>query len=473
MIRRVLNLFPVVTLVAASLSVSSNVLANIYNGAPPEFKYRSAPVVPVSFHSVDISYTFDARARVATARAVVVFDSDRNGQPMLDLVPNPTRMVLNDKQLATNSLVLTSDPTRVTQFRVLTEQVEAGSRNTLELDYQLRASDVTFLDGRVRSGFFMSDLAEGGRRFFEQFGPANFEFDQVSYRFDVRVINTTIAHEIFANGELEELSPNHWRIEFPDYFTTSSLYFHLTDARRFFVHRFTYQGVEASIPVTIYASTSALRNEGTRRTRLVMAELEQTYGAYLHDQILVYVTSGGGGMEYGGATMTSLGALGHEFTHFWFARGVMPANGNAGWIDEAIASWRDNGYPRATHLPNRAPVNLASFSDYRRHTPRAAYTLGARLMSELDFMFRDLGGLRPILRQMYSESQAKTITTADFQVFLESHTGRDLGQIFARYVYGRNTPAAPANKHGLVIQPKEMFSAHPRPYTDAELKEFR
>jgi hypothetical protein len=63
-------------------------------------------------------------------------------------------------------------------------------------------------------------------------------------------------------------------------------------------------------------------------------------------------------MEYCGATMTDPGALGHELTHSWFARGVMPANGNTGWIDEAVASWRDDGYPRASRAPNRSAVNL-------------------------------------------------------------------------------------------------------------------
>ena len=84
-----------------------------------------------------------------------------------------------------------------------------------------------------------------------------------------------------------------------------------------------------------------------------MRELEQTYGPYPHEALLIYCTGNiSGGMEYAGATMTSLEALGHEITHSWFARGVMPANGNAGWIDEAIARWRDRGYPRAPPRPS-------------------------------------------------------------------------------------------------------------------------
>lgn len=140
--------------------------------------------------------------------------------------------------------------------------------------------------------------------------------------------------------------------------------------------------------------------------------------------------------------MTSLGALGHEIAHSWFARGVMPANGNAGWIDEAIASWRDQGYPTAAALPARPPVNLAGFSPYRRHTPIEAYAEGALLLSELDRLFAP-GGLRPLLARLFAERKRRSITTPFFQSFLERQTGATLGPIFNRYVYGKGEGVGP------------------------------
>ena len=75
----------------------------------------------------------------------------------------------------------------------------------------------------------------------------------------------------------------------------------------------------------------------------------------------IYI-AGRGGMEHCGATITSMSALAHEITHSWFARGVMPANGNAGWIDEGTARWRDRGYPTAKGFSVRQPVNLSNYS---------------------------------------------------------------------------------------------------------------
>ncbi len=174
-------------------------------------------------------------------------------------------------------------------------------------------------------------------------------------------------------------------------------------------------------------------------------------------------------MEHCGATMTSLSALGHELTHSWFARGVMPTDGNSGWIDEAIASWRDDGYPRASAAPNRSPVNMGNFSVYRRHTSMDAYTLGARLISELDYLFRDQGGMKAVLKEMYGQAKRTTITNAYFQSFMESETGMNLQAVFDRYVFGRSV-------NGSVVGEGAQYfgqSHHPRPYTKAELELYR
>jgi hypothetical protein len=144
--------------------------------------------------------------------------------------------------------------------------------------------------------------------------------------------------------------------------------------------------------------------------RNVMQELEQTFGAYPHETLLVYCTgASSGGMEYAGAAMTSQAALGHEITHSWFARGVMPANGSAGWIDEAIARWRDLGYPRANVIAPRPLVHLAGFSPYR-------------------------------------------------QEFLEQETGIPLTAMFDRHVYGKDEDED-GDFHESLPSPVELFES--------------
>ena len=193
-------------------------------------------------------------------------------------------------------------------------------------------------------------------------------------------------------------------------------------------------------------------------------------------------------MEYCGATMTTLNALPHEITHSWFGRGIMPANGNSGWIDEAIASWRDNHYPRASGPPDRSPVQLSGFSPYRRHTAQfpSPYYWGSLLLSELDYLFRNNGGLRPILKDLFLEKKRCLITTPYFQGFLEQKTGLNLNSIFSRYVYGRSGEDISLAERDIVESmeepvpiietlkkswDKQTIQLAPRPFTIGELKE--
>lgn len=454
------------------LATQGSALAGDLAGAPPSFGYRNQTVVPIDIDTVHVEYVFDVATSTASARAVVNFAVEAGGLPMLDMVPEPSSITLDGETIAAADFPVIDDPHSVTRMRIVKRTLAANSRHELEVSYLLSASDVTFSSGKVRTGFFMSDLTAGGREFMEQFAPSNFEFDQIHFSFDVRVENATADHEVFTNGAMNEVARHHWTIDFPSYFTTSSPYFHLADKGRFQVERFTYQGVAGEIPVTVYAESASNARSGATNTRSVMAELERDYGAFAHDRIVVYVTPDGGGMEHCGATMTSLWALEHELTHSWFARGVMPSGGNAGWIDEAVASWRDNGYPRARSAPNRSPVNLGGFSAYRRHTTRDAYTLGATLISEFDFMFAGSGGMKAALRQLFTERKRSTISVPFLQTFLEGFSGQTLGAVFNRYVYGQTSATdgklQVAGETGL-----PMPSKHPRPYTKEELARYR
>jgi hypothetical protein len=440
--------------------------------APPAFGYRNAMVVPVDFETMHIDYSFNTQTSTATARAELVFSmGEVGGFPLMDLVPNPTSVTLDGAAVDPADFPVIDDPHVVTKFRVLRKNLDPSTTHTLQVEYSLSSSDVTFTSGRVRVGFFMSDLATGGREFFEQYGPANYEFDNLKATMSFSVTGTSVEHEIFTNGDITGQSLNSWRVEFPEYFNTSAFYFHLSEKGRFDVSRYTFAGNAREIPVTVYSTTSSLTASAVTRSRQVLAELEGTYGAFAHDKVVIYVTPDGGGMEHCGATMTSLSALGHELTHSYFARGVMPANGNAGWIDEAIASWRDNGYPRASSAPNRSAVNLGGFSSYRRHTTRDAYTLGAKLISEFDRMFSGQGGMKAVLKDLFAEAKHTTITVHDFKAFLERTTGQNLQSVFDRYVFGKTTKGQIGEQ--TVADNFGFVNYHPRPYTKEELAIYR
>ena len=465
--------FSFIAFILSILLFSLPAFANDFGNAPPNFTWEGNQIVPMDMHTVDLSIIFDTNLETAKATAVVRFETKQTGYPMFDMVPEPTLSFLDNTALVSSEFVTINGPQGSTRFRVLKQNIAPGTTHTMTIEYELRPRDLTFDNGTIRSGFFMNDLATTGREFFEQYGPANFEFDAVKYTFNISVVGTDKEHEVFTNGAASKLGTNEWHIEFADYFTTSSLYFHIANRGHFKTKTYTFEGIEKSFPVTIYSKSSSLVADGVTASRGVLAELEETYGAFAHDRVVTFITIGGGGMEHCGATMTSLWALEHEFTHFWFARGVMPANGNSGWVDEAIASWRDDEYPRAFGAPNRSPVNMSQFSPYRRHTSRLAYTKGAQLISELDYMFADIGGMKPILRNFYNQEKRHTFSFQFFRNFLESASGTNLTDIFNRYVLGNNSLVG-----FQVLQPESLenyksTSKHPRPYTADEIRQYR
>ena len=325
------------------LSATSLCLANDLERAPQNFSYKNSQAVFIDIKTIEVSYLFDVESRKITADAQIIFNMPEQGYPVFDLVPDITKMSFAGTDLDINLLDEITDPDEQSKFRVLNLEMFASENNKLSLSFEITDRDLfDFTSNDVKIGFFMSDLATNGRGFYERYGPTNLEYDQIKFIFDIEVIGTEAEHEVFANAQMNKMGFNKWRLEYPDYFTTSSLYFHLFEKGRFIVKREEFQLKEKTIPLAIYSSTESRVNKAMKSSKEFLIELENDYGPYPHDHFVVYVTSSGGGMEYSGATMTSLRALGHEITHFWFARSLMPSRANSGWVDEAIASWRDN-----------------------------------------------------------------------------------------------------------------------------------
>ena len=197
---------------------------------------------------------------------------------------------------------------------------------------------------------------------------------------------------------------------------------------------FNYRSIDGrEIPVTIYSTQSLSSFES--RTKSTLAELENDYGAFPHQKVVIY-GAGSGGMEYCGATMTSLWALSHELTHSYFARGVMPAAGNAGWIDEAIASWRDADY-RQSSLSSLSPSQMAGHSVYTRMTDDDAYSKGERFMGYLDRLFTAQGGLKKFLRDLVEKRLFKPMLNEEFKQDLELYFNHSLDNEFSKYIMGK------------------------------------
>ena len=172
-------------------------------------------------------------------------------------------------------------------------------------------------------------------------------------------------------------------------------------------------------------------------------------------------------MEYAGATETSIVSLGHELQHAYFAKGIHPANGNSGWLDEAIASWRDKGH-QTKERPFYNSANLAAHNSYTRKTDKRSYEYGRSFMAYIDYQLKDIGkpGLKDFLRTFVEKRMHTTVTTEDFKSDLEEYSNMSFTEDFAQYIYGGHEKSnshqhkGKENPHHPVITQEELSLIH-------------
>lgn len=437
--------------------------------APPAFGPDKS-YVPIDISAVTIAYEFDIENWKTFAEAKVTFRQKAAGKPFFDIVPDPLALTLDGKELPPTSLLTVKPPGEITTLRVLDTALEADSEHTLTIRYGIHRRP-KYRRGTVRVGFFVSDLED--RWFFERFGPSNLQFDRIKYSFDIKVKGAKEEHRIFANGKVTATGDYSWRVEYPEWYNTSTLYFHLTPSSAVTTLEGVYKGRNGDIPVTVYNQSGKRLQEYLDQTIATLGKLEARFGPTIHPQFIVYV-HGGGGMEYAGATITSRGAIDHELTHSWYARGVFPADGNSSWVDESVASWQDTGYDRAETGPVGEPVNMAAHNVYVRDTDVKAYGKGRTFITQLDYLFRDVGGLSPMLASFYERRKKDVLTTEMFKAHLEQESGFDLTGYFDRFVYGKATFAGGEFSADTALYPDQepaqaKPSQHPRRFTLKEL----
>lgn len=444
------------------LMMSFSALAS-FDQAPPNFNVKKQRAVFVDFTQARYNLIYDAKHQKALAVSFIDFKITEEGYPLFDSVEKPFYVKINGEEVGEK---LISVPGNVSKVRMVQTKLQPGSY-TMEIKSPIhirtRFSKPKEDWGRVSSAFFIRDLRD--RLFLEQYLPTNYEYDQYKMFIDVQVVGTKRWHSLFTNGKVTKVNNNHYRVEYPDFYTSSALYFHLVPINKFVRYRLKYKSIDGrEIPVTIYSRWRFYNYFMQKKARRVFHELERDYGPYPYDQMILYGTGIRGGMEHAGATETSIVALGHELHHFYFAKGVFPANGNSGWLDEAIASWRDKGYQ--THdLPFYHAANLARHNVYTRKTDKRSYEYGRSFLAYLDYQLKEMGkpGLKDFLRTFFAKRKYTTVTTENFRQDLEEYAQMSFSDDFFQYVYGGHGDFPEAHDHE-----HEENPFHPK-YTEEEL----
>lgn len=398
---------------------------------PKSFKVSGGTAVFADFTEATYFINYDLNQKKASVKAQIRFETTESGFPIFDSVTTPGSVELNGTSV---QALETKTPNGETTLRYVNKLTEAGS-HTLTVEVALDTL-VEFSQSGVKSAFWTSDLSE--RNFLERYLPANFEFDQVKMHFEIKIIGAKSSHTLYTNGNVTESKDNVFSVHYPAYYTSSSIFFHLVPAGSTNEQRFTLKSIDGrELPAVVYVSKSSWGTNLDKlqaKTTEVFHELESDYGPFPHPSITV-LQAGSGGMEYCGATMTDFSALGHELFHSYFARGVMPANGNAGWIDEALASWRDGGYQTQTTLSGS--TGMSSHAYYTRTTDTAAYSFGKRFMSYLDGKLQDKGGLKPFMRFMVDKKVFSPFFIEEFVSEMSGFYGVSVESDFKQYTFGK------------------------------------
>lgn len=444
-----------------SISILTDAKASDLNKAPLPFQIDQGRAVFVDFQQASYNLLYDYRAQKAYADTTITFIAKDEGLPIFDSVSTPQAVWLNGREIKQVSVLV---PGGVSRVRVALSSIKPGT-HTIRLRTAIERGVLYDFKG-VSSGFFIKDLKD--RNFLERYLPTNYEYDQYKMNFTVRVENAPHRwHDIFANGVVENTEQNTFKISYPEHYTSSSVYFHLVPRRKFWRYYLTYTSINGrQFPVTIYSRTRAFNGMLKRKAWKVLAELERDYGPWPHPQLIIYGTGLRGGMEYLGATTTSLVSLGHELFHSYFAKGVMPADGNSGWMDEGLASWRDRGYQTASR-PNYYSANLAGHSPYTRKTDKRSYEKGRSFFAYIDYQLRANGkSLKDFLAIHFVKRKFTTIRTRDFINDLEQYAGMSFKEDFSQYAYGGRTSELKNNRSPAV----EPQNPHHPDYTEEEMR---
>jgi hypothetical protein len=138
--------------------------------------------------------------------------------------------------------------------------------------------------------------------------------------------------------------------------------------------------------------------------------------------------------------LTAEWAVSHEIAHSYFGRGIMPANGNAGWIDEALATYASRLGGQANPGGAR-PGSMADHSPYYVENDGTGYQQGLDFLTMLGESFERVEdpwlSFEKFLKFWVPLRMHQTVTTETLQLDLEKFSGQSMTAYFDRYVYGK------------------------------------
>ena len=408
------------------------ILSSTYSNAAsantlPPIKILFKKYVFVDFQTVEYNITIDLDKKIVTTKSLITFNQKEEGYVIFDLKGLSAKVTLDHKRVKLKKILI---PSAHTLAKSISLRTKAGSHN---ISVSAKLSKGISFKNDFEMGLWMRDLF--GRKFLEQYLPTNFEFDQYKAKLNINFIGGNLSDFVLmANGKKTKTETG-YSVDFPSFYTASSFFIHIFKTDKYEMNKTEYTRLDGSkIDFIVYSNNKELTKNLKVKAMTSVQELEQIYGSWPHDYLIVFGDQDAGGMEHAGATQTSLGSLDHELHHSYFSRSVLPRNGNAGWMDEAIVTWRDRGYP-LNKTPNFKKTNLACHSIYRRSTDWDSYKKGGNFIGHLAYLFSVKGlSFKETLRSYFQAYKFQVVTTKTLRLFLEKAYGESLDNKFRRYL---------------------------------------
>jgi hypothetical protein len=177
----------------------------------------------------------------------------------------------------------------------------------------------------------------------------------------------------------------------------------------------------------------------------------------------IFLTNGGGGMEYYGGTISSLPALSHEVFHMYFGCSAIPRTYRDSWWDEAITSWYDRTYPaylvpipegyQSNIVSGRSPIAVG-------FDPRAYYQ-GSQIMETLAQRLGGRAAMTRFLSQVYRVHAWSPFATMDLADYFHDYSGIDIRSDFRNWFF-RGSASTTGTASSPILEEKNVDLTPPR-----------
>ena len=458
-------LFPVVVLLVTTSTGYSRIPELREDNIPPPF-LRSAEdqlldrTFRIDISTVTVTFDYFPEGYYVDCHAVVEFT----------MRPNQSRAVIHLGPAIRESNVVSAASldgeilnfydeadVRVVSFEGSTQQafefrrdLAAETVHNLEISYRL-----TIPGGYPRFSSKVHDLQGRGNE--EWFPTINTPHELARHFLTFRVHSDT-AFRCIGSGLVEETVSDvqQWTLDTEREMASYTVMFALLPAQDTILEERNIGGVDVRVMAFIGGASIDAAFDSLEQW---LPELEANLGPFpMPRGLSIFLVSGGGGMEYYGATITSLNVLEHEVFHMYFGCSTVNKTYRDSWLDEAIDMWYELSMnPAYAPIPADYMSNIVSGrSPVAVGWDRRAYNQGARI---IEAVARELGGrdeMIAFLSHIHRNYSFAPFTTFDFLDFLRDYSGVDMTARFLNWLYmgGENGYAASASSYRSIHEDK-------------------